>query len=44
MTQEQYILELKKLLMKALDGGLDPEDICALTETTIESDDWTWSE
>lgn len=44
MTEDKYVLELKKLLMKALDGGLDPENICALTEAVIESDDWTWTE
>jgi hypothetical protein len=44
MTEKQFQLELKKLLMKALDGGLDSETICAMAEHILESDDWSWTE
>jgi len=44
MTDEQFQLELKKLLIKALDGGLDSETICAIAEYILASDDWTWTE
>lgn len=44
MTLEQFELDLRKILIKYIDGGLEPHEMCALAEAVLESDDWTYVE
>jgi hypothetical protein len=38
LTLEQFASELKALLRKASEAGLDPDDFCAVAEHILESD------
>lgn len=44
MTMEQFELELRKILIKGIDNGLDDEEMCQLAKDVLESDDWTYTE
>ncbi len=37
MTIEQFVVELKSLLRKAEDAGLDVEELCTLAEHVLEN-------
>ena len=40
--KDKFELELRKILIKGIDIGLTPDEMCKIAKTVLESDDWTY--